>query len=120
MTVFVVHKPFHRPNGPTYDVSSAGEYGDIEFVFNNNFQPYTDPKRAMDMAWDKLSGFDSDNDYILQAGGDPIAMAIVCMVISRLTGGEARLLRWDRARDPESKALLGGRYIPISLSISAE
>ena len=115
MTVFVIHKP--QPRAGAYDVSSAVEFGEIEYVFEDTFIPYRDPKRAEEIAYQKLRQFNSDEDFLLWAGGDPVALIIASMVAGFATDGCIKVLRWDRVRDSMSKELLGGKYVPITLDI---
>ena len=113
MTVYVVHRPQQRGPDNSYDVSSAVEYGPLEYIYEDGFIPYRDPERAETIAWDKLKDFTSD-DYLLWAGGDPAGMVIVSMILGFRTDGEINLLRWDR--DKDTRQMLGGRYVPIKLT----
>lgn len=115
MTVFVIHRPMHRENANSYDVSSAVEHGPLEYIFEDGFSPYRDPERAEKIAWEKLKNF-GPGDFLLWAGGDPAGMLIVGMVAAFRTDGNVRFLRWDRERDKETRKLIGGRYVPVELS----
>lgn len=116
MTVFVVNRPRPGPKGFTYDISPAYEYGDVVFVFDE-LMPYRDPQQAEREAWEALKDFDTAEDYILWAGGDPCGLIIASAVVAKVTDGVFRWLKWDRLRDEETRKVVGGRYVPIPLVV---
>ncbi len=115
-TVYVVQEPKPGPKGFIYDISPALHLGSLQFVFQANEQPGLAGAPALMHARSVLKDF-SDVDYILWAGGDPCALAIVAAVAAEVNGGKFNFLRWERERD-ESNAKTGrGFYLPVRLNL---
>lgn len=124
MTVFVVQKPKPGPNGHTYDVSPAQEYGDVKFILDAYDNPSSRPletKAKIEMLL--RSCFKDEEDFLVWAGGDPYALMLTGFVVANL-GYKIRWLRWERLRQPRSTASdtaarAAGYYVPVDLPQSA-
>ena len=105
MTVFVIQKP--TPGGRnsfTYDVTPAGVFGKIQYIFTGEYQP----------AYSALAEF-NDEDYLLWAGGDPAGLIIAGAVASNVNEGSINYLRWNKMRTADKSEVLGGQYVPINI-----
>lgn len=115
--VFVAHQP--RPAGANsrtnFDITPALNYGEVVFVFESSFSPSSDPDGALDIATEKMKDMTSE-DYVLWAGGDPLASIIVGAVAFDMTDGEFNYLRWDRERGDGGVATGRGFYTPIPIN----
>ena len=115
MTVFVIQKP--TPGGRnnfTYDVTPAGVFGKIQYIFTGEYQPYQDTERAEKDAYSALAEF-NDEDYLLWAGGDPAGLIIAGAVASNVNEGSINYLRWNKMRTADKSEVLGGQYVPINI-----
>jgi hypothetical protein len=110
MTVYVICEPAPRRDGvPAYDVSPAAMYGPIEFVFRHGFMsPSRDPEKAIIHAREVLSRFDDAVDYVVWAGGDPLAAILVGSELAKVAA--YRYLRWEK-----SPTGTGGNYVPVTI-----
>ena len=125
MTVFVICKPKPGPQGNTYDVSPAQEYGPIEFIFDAYQNPSSDPLASLRRVRDVLKNFDPDKDHIVTAGGDPYSALLVGYVVAELEL-PLKYLRFERLRTRaegsppgQPNIIKSGYYIPVELPPSA-
>ena len=117
--VYVAHQP--RPTaGPnsrnTYDITPALQYGEVVFVFEASFSPSSNPEEAAEIAHEKLKDI-QPGDYIVWAGGDPLAAFIVGALAADKTAGQLKYLRWDRERGDGGIATGRGCYSPVALEL---
>ena len=115
MSVFVAQTPKAGPQGYTYDISPALEFGQPVYVFEAQDQPGLAPVPSLRRAREIMRDF-NDDDYILWAGGDPYALALVIAVAMEINNGKAQFLRWERSRDQNNKRTGRGYYIPVRLN----
>lgn len=117
--VYVVQKPKPGPSGFVYDISPAQSFGSLAFIFDDTEQPGAKPGPSMHKAQSALRDF-CDEDYILWAGGDPAAMAIVAMAASRINNGRVKFLRWERERVGGQRDPKRGYYLPVQISLKGQ
>ena len=106
MTVYVAQEP--HPNRPI-DLSSAENFGPINYVFNFadpvSIEPDESYRKAREILWD----FDPDKDFILDCGGDQMALGVVVHFLA--TEGECDVLipflRWDRREQGYQPSRIG-------------
>lgn len=117
-TVYVIQQP--RPNqvGWMPDLSSATDYGKLEFVFDAHERVYALPGPSRFKATKVLKGFNPEEDYILWPNvGDPAAFAIVMDVIASMDVDLYKMLYWDRKRNQEGKREKNmGFYVPVTVN----
>ncbi len=121
-TVYIIQASIpggHRK--ATYDTTPAEQYGQIRYIFEGAFSPSAQPDVAIAAARRALRQFNSDEDYIVWAGGDPAGMLIVGAVAYDLSlDGNIRFLKWENNRDPETRQANGsGHYIPVTMRLAA-
>lgn len=120
MTVFVAQqpRPFQDRNSGEWrlpDLSPATQYGAVHFVLSDKDQPSLTPGQALITARKALRGF-NDDDYLLWAGGDPLALAICTMVAAAENMGRIRFLRWERnSRRVAPNMGAPGLYMPCEV-----
>lgn len=115
--VFVVHEPKPNNSGRMYDVMPALKHGQIVYVFEKDFSPTRNARRAVEVATEVLDTMTAD-DFVVWAGGDPFGLYLVGMIAGdRLN--QANWLYWDRVR--EDGAPTGrGEYLPLSAQVFEE
>tara|TARA_R110002020_G_scaffold343393_1_gene557769 strand:+ start:53 stop:406 length:354 start_codon:yes stop_codon:yes gene_type:complete len=92
---------------PYVNVLSAGEYGDIEILFDSGQQIMFSPQPAIRKLRRKLKDF-CDEDYLLMMG-DPAAMGIACCIAADVNRGRFKILKWDKKER---------RYYPVSINVN--
>lgn len=119
MTVYVTQQPVPNAKGWTPDLSSASEYGKIEFVFNGGEKIYALPGPSMNKARQMLKNFNAEEDYILWPGSCDPASLKVCMIVLVLLGvHKIKTLYWDRERDRDgNRSKSRGFYKPVTFEI---
>ena len=123
MTVFIVQKPKPGPQGITYDVTPAEEYGKIKFIFDAYENPSSHPLASLEKVREILADFDGENDYIIAAGGDPYGLFLVGFVMNEYSY-PARWLRFERVKQrptpgQPASTKTSGYYAPVELPKSA-
>jgi len=121
MTVFVINQPKDIIDNETeavvrsaYDITPASQHGEFRFIFPNGFRaPSSCPDDAVEHATSVLADYDPDSDFILWAGGDPIASVIVAGILADMTDGRISFLKWDKY------VRTGGGYVPVELNLFA-
>jgi hypothetical protein len=112
MSVFVVQAPKPGPQGYTYDMSPALEFGQLVSIFDADEQPSLTPGPSLWKARQVLKDF-NDKDFFVWAGGDPFALALVSAVLMEINNGFATFLRWERMRNSSGERKGRGYYMPV-------
>ncbi len=115
-TVYVIQRPKPRTDGWSPDLSGAGIYGKLSFVFDPEDRAYVDPVAAIAKADAMLKDFDSKHDYLLWAQfGDPATMWTVISLLTLKGHTRLQYLYWSRKRKDQPA---DGYYIPIIIDLS--
>ena len=98
--VFIVQQPsrFDKVQNKwvsKYDLSAANEFGEIEILFGPGNIQLHDLDSIIEMLHTKLAGMTSD-DSLLAVMGDPVASTLAIMVATKITGGNFKILKFDR------------------------
>lgn len=101
--VFAVQQPTGRDRAtgairPTMDLTPASEYGELRFILRDYHHPFRDPSGTAAEVHRVLTGAGFGPDDWLLLVGNPSLIGIVAAQASRITGGQLRLLQWDRPR----------------------
>lgn len=111
MTVYVIHAPRE-----SYDVSRAAEFGELKPLFDRGDWPGMFPEGAAAKLDERLVDFDPDEDYLLWAGGDALALLLVGAV---LAGYRVKWLRPDRKLDADGNRTRAFSYFPVEVDLPA-
>ena len=123
MTVFVVQQPRPNKNNWVPDLSSAAEYGPLEYVFDSHEKVFALPGpslfKAAKLMRDK---FNFEKDYILwPSAGDPMAFAALMLAFKDLNIDYIHFLIWDRKRDATGQRdPRNGFYVPVKFVLKKE
>jgi len=106
-TVYVIQEVAGTKAGnPKINIIGASNYGDFKFLLPEFSQMIFSPGPLVYKLRQGLKNF-TDNDHLLLTG-DPALIGVACSIVSDITGGKYKLLKWDKQ---ESK------YYPISINL---
>jgi len=99
--------PIDRETGkPKYNVMGAAKYGDIKTLLPMYSQMILSPGPLIQKLRTLLKDFTSE-DYLLLSG-DPATIGVICAVVSDMTNGKFKFLKWDRQE---------AKYYPITINL---
>ena len=106
-TVYVIQEVAGTKAGnPKINIMGASYYGNFKFLLPEFSQMIFSPGPLVYNLRQGLKNF-TDNDHLLLTG-DPALIGVACSIVSDITGGKYKLLKWDKQ---ESK------YYPISINL---
>ena len=79
---------------PKYNVMGASKYGEIKTLLPMYSQMILSPGPLIQKLRTLLKDYTSD-DYLLLSG-DPATIGVICSVVSDMTNGKFKFLKWDR------------------------
>jgi hypothetical protein len=91
---------------PKYNILGAQKYGEIVTLLPEYSQMILSPGPLIQKLRTLLKDVTSD-DYLL-LGGDPAIIGVTCSVVSDLTNGKYKLLKWDKQER---------KYYPIEINL---
>jgi hypothetical protein len=100
------HEDPEKIGTPKFDITPALKYGEIKVMHPRLAQMQFSPGPLIFEIRNSLKEFTSD-DYLLLYG-DPALIGVVCSVVSDITNGKYKILKWDRRQET---------YYPIELNI---
>ena len=95
-----------QAGNPKINIIGASHYGKFKFLLPEDSQMIFSPGPLIFQLRQKLRDFTSE-DYLLLTG-DPAIIGVACSIVSDITNGKYKLLKWDKQ---ESK------YYPISINL---
>ena len=105
--VYVIQElPGTRANAPKINIMSAREYGEFKFLLPEFSQIIFSPGPLVFKLRKSLKDYTSD-DYLLLTG-DPAIIGVACSIVSDLTNGKYKLLKWDKQEK---------KYYPINVNL---
>ena len=105
--VYVIQEvPGTKEGRPKINILGAKQYGEIKMLLKEDSQIIFSPGPIVFKLKKLLKDFNQD-DYLLLTG-DPAIIGVACSVVSDLTGGQYKLLKWDKQER---------QYYPIELNI---
>ena len=105
--VYVIQEvPGTKEGRPKINILGAKKYGEIKMLLKEDSQIIFSPGPIVFKLKKLLKDFNQD-DYLLLTG-DPAIIGVACSVVSDLTGGQYKLLKWDKQER---------QYYPIELNI---
>ena len=106
-TVYVVQEiAGTRFNSPKINITGALEYGDFKFLLPELSQLMWYPGPLIFQLRKLLKDYTPD-DYLLLVG-DPAIIGVACSIVSDITNGKYKLIKWDRQER---------KYYPIEINL---
>lgn len=94
--VMLVQVPPPTGKGWVPDTSAASSFGRIMVLLQSGDRPSFRPQACIRVLKNKLKDFNAEHDHILWAGGDPVGLFLVGLVISDLGHKDVSWLRYER------------------------
>ena len=98
--------PGTKEGKPKINIMGAKEYGDFRFLLPELSQIIFSPGPLIFKLRKALKDFKPE-DYLLLTG-DPAIIGVACSIVSDLTNGKYKLLKWDRQER---------KYYPIEINL---
>ena len=106
-TVYVIQEiSGSKAGAPKINIIGAQKYGNFKFVLPEFSQMIFSPGPLIFKLRQGLKNFTSD-DYLLLTG-DPAIIGVACSIVSDITGGKFKLLKWDKQER---------KYYPIEINL---
>ena len=106
-TVYVIQEiPGTRDGKPRINIIGAAEYGDLKFLLPELSQIIFSPGPLIFKLRKALKNYTRE-DYLLLTG-DPAIIGVACSIVSDITNGKYKLLKWDK----QDK-----KYYPITINL---
>jgi len=105
--VYVIQDiPGTRLGAPKINIIGATQYGQLKVLLPENSQIILSPAYVITTLKQKLKDYKS-NDYLLLTG-DPAIIGVACSIVSDITNGKYKLLKWDKQER---------RYYPVEIDL---
>ena len=106
-TVYVVQEiPGTKEGKPKINIMGAANYGTLKFLLPELSQIIFSPGPLIFKLRQKLKKF-SEKDYLLLTG-DPAIIGVAWSIVSDISNGKYKLLKWDRQER---------KYYPIEINL---
>ena len=93
--VYVIqHIAGTKAGNPKINIMGAQKYGEFKFLLPETSQIIFSPGPLIYKLRQGLKNFKAE-DYLLLTG-DPAIIGVACSIVSDITGGKFRLLKWDK------------------------
>ena len=106
-TVYVIQEiPGTKEGRPRINIIGAAEYGDLKFLLPELSQIIFSPGPLIFKLRKALKNYTRE-DYLLLTG-DPAIIGVACSIVSDITNGKYKLLKWDKQEK---------KYYPITINL---
>ena len=106
-TVYVIQElPGTSIGRPKFNIMGARQFGELKFLLPELSQIIFSPGPVVFKLRKLLKDFSTD-DYLLLTG-DPAIIGVACSIVSDITNGKYRLLKWDKQER---------QYYPIEINL---
>ena len=106
-TVYVIQEiPGTREGRPKINIMGAAEYGIFKFLLPELSQIIFSPGPLIFKLRESLKNY-TLKDYLLLTG-DPAIIGVACSIVSDITNGKYKLLKWDKQEK---------KYYPIEINL---
>ena len=95
-----------RLNNPKINITGTLEYGELKFLLPELSQLMWSPGPLIFELRKKLKNY-TPEDYLLLVG-DPAIIGVACSIVSDITNGKYKFIKWDRQER---------RYYPIEINL---
>ena len=93
--VYVIQEiPGTQSGSPKINIMGASKYGEFKFLLPEFSQIIFSPGPLIFKLRKSLKDF-SEGDYLLLTG-DPAIIGVACSIVSDMTNGKYKLLKWDK------------------------
>jgi len=93
--VYVLQElPGTKAGSPKINIMSASKHGDFKFLLPEFSQIIFSPGPLIYKLRSLLKNY-TTKDYLLLTG-DPAIIGVACSIVSEITNGKYKLLKWDR------------------------
>ena len=105
--VYVIQDiPGTKIGAPKINIVGATQYGQLKVLLPENSQIILSPAYVISTLKTKLKDYKS-NDYLLLTG-DPAIIGVACSIVSDITNGKYKLLKWDKQER---------KYYPVEIDL---
>jgi len=106
--VYVIQEVAGTKSGnPKINIIGASKYGKFKFLLPEFSQMIFSPGPLIFKLRQSLKNFTSD-DYLLLTG-DPAIIGVACSIVSDISNGKYKLLKWDKQER---------KYYPIEINLN--
>jgi len=106
-TVYVIQEIAGTRDGrPKINIMGAAEFGTFKFLLPELSQIIFSPGPLIFKLRKSLKDF-NEEDYLLLTG-DPAIIGVACSIVSDMTNGKYKLLKWDKQEK---------QYYPININL---
>ena len=106
-TVYVIQEiPGTKEGRPRINIMGATDYGSLKFLLPELSQIIFSPGPLIFKLRKALQNYTSE-DYLLLTG-DPAIIGVACSIVSDITNGKYKLLKWDKQEK---------KYYPITINL---
>ena len=106
-TVYVIqHIPGTQAGNPKINIMGASQYGQIKFLLPEFSQIIFSPGPLIYKLREGLKNY-KPRDYLLLTG-DPAIIGVACSIVSDITNGKYKVLKWDKQER---------KYYPIEINL---
>ena len=106
-TVYVIQEiPGTKEGRPKINILGAAEYGKFKFLLPELSQIIFSPGPLIFKLRKALANYKT-TDYLLLTG-DPAIIGVACSIVSDITNGKYKLLKWDKQER---------KYYPIEINL---
>ena len=105
--VFVIQDiPGTKAGAPKINIIGATQFGQLKVLLPENSQIILSPTYVVTTLKQKLKDY-TEEDYLLLTG-DPAIIGVTCSIVSDITNGKYKLLKWDKQER---------RYYPVEIDL---
>ena len=106
-TVYVIQDiPGTRLGAPKINIIGATQFGQLKVLLPENSQIILSPAYVIATLKSALKKY-TPKDYLLLTG-DPAIIGVACSIVSDITNGKYKLLKWDKQER---------RYYPVEIDL---
>jgi hypothetical protein len=105
--VYVIQDiPGTKIGAPKINIVGATQFGQLKVLLPENSQIILSPAYVISTLKQKLKDY-KPKDYLLLTG-DPAIIGVACSIVSDITNGKYKLLKWDKQER---------RYYPVEIDL---
>jgi len=108
-----------RADGSGPDYAALSKFGQIVTLTESSDNVVNDSPFISKQIRERLIGYDPRIDYMVWAGGDPLAAVLVGAILGKMGFNHIKWLRFDRLINPETgrRMTWKGNYMPVQITL---